>query len=129
MEQFQGYTICRICLKRVSRASHTTKGMRDHLLLWHHEIWRSVGGMTENETRQLQRERLNIEQPRDSLTGGSPKRWQPSDQESSILALHFLKNEFPDGREYAVIADKIDRTVGVVKQWFVNQRRRGFPAR
>jgi len=127
VDQFQGFTICRLCLKRVSRASHTTKGMRDHLLLWHHEIWRSVGGMTETETRQLNQQQFH---PRNSLSSHvSSKRWQPTDQASSILALHFFKNEFPDGQEYSIIANKVDCAVGVVKQWFVNQRRRGFPAR
>jgi len=125
VEQFQGYTICRLCLKRVSRASHTTKGMRDHLLLWHRELWRSVGVKTENESQQQQQQRQQCQRQQQHRL----PRWQPTDQESSVLALHFLRNQFPGGEEYVEIAEKIDKNVGVVKQWFVNQRRRGFPAR
>ena len=127
-EQFKGFTICRLCLKRVSRASHTTKGMRDHLQLWHRDAWRTIGGASQETILQPQ----PYDQQQHSELKSSPftsKRWQPTDRESTILAQHFLKNEFPDSTGYASVAAEIQKPVAVVKQWFVNQRRRGFPAR
>jgi len=123
VEQFQGFVACRLCLKRVSRAGHNTKGMRDHLEIWHEQAW---ARMCEEEWEA--RSEPKPVRPKRTVKL-STKRWQPTDAEMTILARHYRREEFPDASGYSQIAEQLGKPTLAIKQWFTNQRRRGFPAR